>query len=67
MPDVIVTDRLTKYYDGHCAVDSLDLRVARHRGAGGDELVADDADMLRGVDGQVQHADLFAGDAGIDD
>jgi ABC-2 type transport system ATP-binding protein len=29
MPDVIVTHRLTKYYDGHCAVNSLDLRVAQ--------------------------------------
>ena len=29
MPDVIVTDRLTKYYDGHCALDSLNLRVAQ--------------------------------------
>lgn len=29
MPDVIVTDRLTKHYDGHCAVDSLNLRVAQ--------------------------------------
>ena len=29
MPDVIQTHRLTKYYDGHCAVDSLDLRVAQ--------------------------------------
>ena len=29
MPDVIVTHRLTKYYDGHCAVDSLNLRVAQ--------------------------------------
>jgi ABC-2 type transport system ATP-binding protein len=29
MPDVIVTQNLTKYYDGHCAVDSLNLRVAQ--------------------------------------
>jgi ABC-2 type transport system ATP-binding protein len=29
MPDVIVTHGLTKYYDGHCAVDSLNLRVAQ--------------------------------------
>ena len=29
MPDVIVTHRLTKYYDGHCAVDRLNLRVAQ--------------------------------------
>ena len=29
MPDVIVTHRLTKYYDAHCAVDSLNLRVAQ--------------------------------------
>ena len=29
MPDVIQTHRLTKYYDGHCAVDRLDLRVAQ--------------------------------------
>jgi ABC-2 type transport system ATP-binding protein len=29
MPDVITTHRLTKYYDGHCALDSLDLRVAQ--------------------------------------
>jgi ABC-2 type transport system ATP-binding protein len=29
MPDVIATHRLTKYYDRHCAVDSLDLRVAQ--------------------------------------
>jgi ABC-2 type transport system ATP-binding protein len=29
MPDVIVTQNLTKYYDAHCAVDSLNLRVAQ--------------------------------------
>ena len=29
MPDVIVTHRLTKYYDSHCAVNSLNLRVAQ--------------------------------------
>lgn len=29
MPEVIVTHRLTKYYDGHCAVDGLNLRVAQ--------------------------------------
>jgi ABC-2 type transport system ATP-binding protein len=29
MPDVIRTHRLTKYYGSHCAVDSLDLRVAQ--------------------------------------
>jgi ABC-2 type transport system ATP-binding protein len=29
MPDVIVTHHLTKYYNGHCAVNSLDLRVAQ--------------------------------------
>jgi ABC-2 type transport system ATP-binding protein len=29
MPDVIVTDRLTKYYDSQCAVNGLDLRVAQ--------------------------------------
>jgi ABC-2 type transport system ATP-binding protein len=29
MPDVIVTDRLTKYYGAHCAVDGLNLRVAQ--------------------------------------
>jgi ABC-2 type transport system ATP-binding protein len=29
MSDVIVTHRLTKYYDGHCAVDSLDLHVGQ--------------------------------------
>ena len=29
MPDVIVTHRLTKYYDAQCAVDGLDLRVAQ--------------------------------------
>jgi ABC-2 type transport system ATP-binding protein len=29
MPDVIVTQNLTKYYDGQCAVDSLNLRVAQ--------------------------------------
>ena len=29
MSDVIVTDRLTKYYDGYCALDSLNLRVAQ--------------------------------------
>ncbi len=28
MTDVIVTHRLTKYYGPHCALDSLDLRVA---------------------------------------
>jgi ABC-2 type transport system ATP-binding protein len=28
MPDVIVTDRLTKYYGPQCAVDQLSLRVA---------------------------------------
>ena len=27
MPDVIVTDRLTKYYGPQCAVDQLNLRV----------------------------------------
>jgi ABC-2 type transport system ATP-binding protein len=29
MRDVIVTDRLTKYYDAHCAVNMLSLRVAQ--------------------------------------
>jgi ABC-2 type transport system ATP-binding protein len=29
MTDVIVTQRLTKYYDGHCVLDSLNLRVAQ--------------------------------------
>jgi ABC-2 type transport system ATP-binding protein len=29
MPDVIVTHRLTKYYKSHCALDSLNLRVAQ--------------------------------------
>ena len=29
MPNVIVTQNLTKYYDGHCAVDSLNLHVAQ--------------------------------------
>jgi len=29
MPDVIVTHRLTKYYDAHCVVDGLNLRVAQ--------------------------------------
>jgi ABC-2 type transport system ATP-binding protein len=29
MPDVIVTHNLTKYYDAHCAVNSLNLRVAQ--------------------------------------
>jgi ABC-2 type transport system ATP-binding protein len=29
MPDVIATHRLTKYYDSHCAVNGLDLRVAQ--------------------------------------
>jgi ABC-2 type transport system ATP-binding protein len=29
MPDVIVTHNLTKYYDVHCAVDNLNLRVAQ--------------------------------------
>ncbi len=29
MSDVITTERLTKYYDGHCALDSLNLRVAQ--------------------------------------
>ena len=29
MSDVIVTDRLTKYYHGRCAVDSLNLRIAQ--------------------------------------
>ena len=29
MPDVIATHRLTKYYDAHCAVDGLNLRVAQ--------------------------------------
>jgi ABC-2 type transport system ATP-binding protein len=29
MPDVIVTHRLTKYFGKQCAVDSLNLRVAR--------------------------------------
>ena len=29
MPDVIVTDRLTKYYGPQCAVDQLNLRVAQ--------------------------------------
>ena len=29
MPDVIVTHRLTKYYDAHCALDGLNLRVAQ--------------------------------------
>ena len=29
MPDVIVTHRLTKYYNAHCAVDGLNLRVAQ--------------------------------------
>ena len=29
MSDVIVTHGLTKYYDGHCALDSLNLRVAQ--------------------------------------
>ncbi len=29
MSDVIVTHRLTKYYDAHCAVDGLNLRVAQ--------------------------------------
>jgi ABC-2 type transport system ATP-binding protein len=29
MPDVIQTHRLTKYYGAHCAVDSLDLKVAQ--------------------------------------
>jgi len=27
MPDVIATHGLTKYYDAHCAVDHLNLRV----------------------------------------
>lgn len=29
MPDVIATHNLTKYYDSHCAVNSLNLRVAQ--------------------------------------
>ena len=29
MPDMIVTHRLTKYYDRRRAVDTLDLRVAQ--------------------------------------
>ena len=29
MPDVIVTHRLTKYYDAQCAVNELELRVAQ--------------------------------------
>ncbi len=29
MPDVIVTHRLTKYYDAHCALDGLNLRIAQ--------------------------------------
>jgi ABC-2 type transport system ATP-binding protein len=29
MPDVIVTQNLTKYYDAHCALDGLNLRVAQ--------------------------------------
>jgi ABC-2 type transport system ATP-binding protein len=29
MPDVIVTDRLTKYYGTHCVVNSLNLRIAQ--------------------------------------
>ncbi len=29
MPDVIVTQNLTKYYDDHCAVNGLNLRVAQ--------------------------------------
>ena len=29
MPDMIVTHRLTKYYDRRRVVDSLDLRVAQ--------------------------------------
>lgn len=29
MPDVIVTHRLTKYYDAHCAVNELNLRVGQ--------------------------------------
>ena len=29
MPDVIVTHRLTKYYDAQCVVDGLNLRVAQ--------------------------------------
>lgn len=29
MSDVIVTQNLTKYYDSHCAVNSLNLRVAQ--------------------------------------
>jgi ABC-2 type transport system ATP-binding protein len=29
MPDVIVTQNLTKYYDSHCAVNGLNLRVAQ--------------------------------------
>jgi ABC-2 type transport system ATP-binding protein len=29
MPDVIVTENLTKYYDGRCAVNSLNLHVAQ--------------------------------------
>jgi ABC-2 type transport system ATP-binding protein len=29
MPDVIVTHHLTKYYDAHCAVNGLNLRVAQ--------------------------------------
>lgn len=28
MPDAIVTHGLTKYYNGHCALDTLNLRVA---------------------------------------
>ncbi len=31
MPDMIVTHRLTKYYDGRRVVDALDLRVAQGR------------------------------------
>ncbi len=29
MPDVITTDRLTKYYGSQCVVDSLNLRIAQ--------------------------------------
>ena len=68
MPDVIVTQNLTKYYDAHCAVDSLDLRVAQgtvygllgRNGAGKTTAIK----MLLGMaHPSYGHAELFGEDA----
>jgi ABC-2 type transport system ATP-binding protein len=68
MADVIVTQNLTKYYDAHCAVDSLNLRVAQgtvygllgRNGAGKTTAIK----MLLGMaHPSYGHAELFGEDA----